>query len=152
MPAATAETLDSVFPDVMQKFAFSFGENCSKSELEAPAQGFVARVNFKGREQGETLLVIPAEMGVELAANIMGLEPDSEEAQACATDSICELANLVCGNLLQACAGSTPVFDLSAPEVAPLTPALWSELMGDDEVRPFLVDGVHPVLLKFRIQ
>ena len=151
MSTSVAESIDAVFPDVMQKFAFSFVENCDKSELACPENGYIARVTFKGHGTGQTLVALPADMGAELAANIMGLEPGCDEARECATDSICELGNLICGNLLQATAGANTVFDLSAPEVSKLTPELWAELIKDESVRPYLVDAQHPVLLKFAL-
>lgn len=79
--------------------------------------GSQASVGFRGPFRGELVMDICSADLLEVAANMLGLEPGdpigSEERQ----DALKEVLNVVCGNLLPAIAGKTAVFDIDAPVI-----------------------------------
>jgi len=149
MSESASKTLEAVFPEVLQQAAFAFGDPCAPADLPCPDDGLLGRIKFSGTSSGGVELAAPAAFAGELAANALGLEPGDEMVPNHAHDALRELLNVVCGNLLSAWAGEAAVFDLTPPEVAPLTEANWRALAATDGARTFLVDGMHPVILRF---
>jgi hypothetical protein len=90
-------------------------------EDEAPATGPLplraAAVAFSGPFSGELVVRASAEMLPHLAANMLGLEEPSAASTDHQEDALKELANVICGNLLPAMAGTEPVFRVGVPRV-----------------------------------
>lgn len=78
-------------------------------ELEA-----ACRVRFRGPISGALEMEVFGDVLGELAANMMGRD-DAPPAEVC-REALGEVANVICGNVLPAVAGTHAVFDLSAPE------------------------------------
>ena len=74
-----------------------------------------ARVRFSGFGRGTLVVSAPRSMLDPLAANMLGLDDASAASAEQRDDALKELANVVCGNLLPALAGATPVFHIEAP-------------------------------------
>ncbi|MCW8130061.1 MAG: chemotaxis protein CheX [Planctomycetota bacterium] len=149
MSAEACKTLETVFPDILQQAAFAFGEPSAPGDLPFPEDGLLGGIRFSGSSAGSVQIAAPTALAGELAANALGLEPGDELVPGHAEDALRELLNIVCGNLLTAWAGEKAVFDLTPPEVAPLTEAAWKDLAGSPNVRAFIVDGMHSVMLRF---
>ena len=141
-------TIIAVFSDVMEQMAFMFAE--AAEEEEAPSMGDTGLVQavmgFEGPFHGTLELVVPRAICEELAANVLGLEPDDEMVTHAPFDALKELLNITCGNLLTALAGETPVFDLTIPEVKQLEGNAWNALRTRPGAVYCLVDS-YPVLL-----
>jgi len=58
-----------------------------------------------------------------LASNLLGVEPDNLETQAVAWDSLAELLNIICGNLVSTLYESEKVFSLNPPQVDLINPS-----------------------------
>ena len=143
-----SETLAEVFAEVLESLAFMFVDDPDEDEPFEPDGGAILAVmKFTGPFNGELAIAAPDEMCPELAANVLGLEPDDEIVQANPYDALKELLNVACGNLLTAIAGDEPVFDLTPPEVAPMDAAAWNAMKEAGGAVPFLVDD-QPVLLR----
>lgn len=152
MSEQACKTLETVFPEILQQAAFAFGELSVPAELPFPENGLLGRIQFGGTSRGTVELAVPSELAGELAANALGLEPGDELVPEHAHDALRELLNIVCGNLLSAWAGENAVFDLTQPEVEPLTVDAWNTLASAEGVRAFLVDGMHSVMLRFNAE
>ncbi len=76
-----------------------------------------ASVAFRGPFGGRLAVAVSDGLLPELAANMLGL-PDAERPtpEQC-EDALKELANVICGNLLPALAGTKPVFLIEAPRL-----------------------------------
>ena len=85
-------------------------------------------MTFVGVMQGSVGVVVLPEMCLEVAANMLGVDPDDEEAMDKGRDALKELLNITCGHLLTNIAGEEPVFDLTVPEVTELSAERWQEL------------------------
>lgn len=72
-----------------------------------------ATVFFKGSFSGCLLVSLTPEMLSLLCSNMLGEEGRSNAFLE--RDSLCEIANVICGNSLPAIYGFEPVFHLSAP-------------------------------------
>jgi len=147
MDDAKNSTLIAVFTDVLEQLAFMFAEPPENETPHLAAGGIVqATMGFKGPFDGTLDLVVPRAMCEELAANVLGLEPDDEMVTHAPFDALKELLNVTCGNLLTALAGEEPIFDLTIPEVALLGDSAWPALRERPETVYYLVDR-YPVLL-----
>jgi CheY-specific phosphatase CheX len=75
----------------------------------------VVSVRFRGRIRGRLELAVASELLPGIAMNMLGTdEPPPAPVQR---DALGEIANVICGNVLPAVAGTTTVLDLAAPEV-----------------------------------
>ncbi len=150
MPDLNTPPLSQVFCDVLENVGFMFGDPVEKSDLPAEqANCMRAIISYRGPMSGTLTLLAARAIADELIENVLGLDPDDEEAEQAAADAIGELMNVTLGQLLTTVAGEEPVFDLSPPSVdRQIDPAEWAQMIQDAETRGVLVDDA-PVLLKF---
>lgn len=117
------------------------------SEADAPAH-MVSVIRFTGKVNGEYRIWCGDEFAATLATNLLGLMEDASNEEK--LDSLREMANVLCGNILTELYGTDSVFDLKIPEiVTPVddTPEGWQQeetiwLLGDDAplAMTFVVD------------
>lgn len=149
MDESTESAVRQVFGEVLERFAFMFVEPPDEA-VAAPAEPMLAaRMGFDGPLRGTVALAVPAPLARELAANVLGVEPDDGEAMP--GDALKELLNVVVGNLLTALAGEAPVFDLTIPELVRFDASHWDALAGKQGSLVLLVDE-QPVLLSVAMQ
>ncbi|MBN2308066.1 MAG: chemotaxis protein CheX [Candidatus Hydrogenedentes bacterium] len=138
-----------VFRDVLENLAFMFADEAQADDLpEAPAEARRADMQFTGVMAGALALAVPSEMCLEIAANMLGVDPDDDRAMEKAQDALKELLNITCGHVLTQLAGEEPVFDLSVPQVASVTAEQWDAFARDAQTSAFLIDDIEPALLK----
>jgi len=75
----------------------------------------VVAVDFRGDGHGVLHLIIPDSMIATVAGAMLGEDGPLELSEQ--YDAVCELSNIVCGNVLPLIAGERAVFDLSSPRV-----------------------------------
>jgi chemotaxis protein CheY-P-specific phosphatase CheC len=140
------EKLNVVLEGVLEQFAFMFCEPTTSDDLGDPGEQLLhASMAFTGHGKGIVDIAAPVGFAKELAANALGIDED-EEAEDAAQDALKELLNIICGQTLTTLLGETPVFDLTVPEVTPYTADDWEELLNDEKVAHYMVDG-YPLLL-----
>lgn len=145
------ELLSSVFCDAMEKLAFMFGEPAEGDELFPTGKNYLtAGMTFTGDMSGEISITVAEEMCMEIAANILGINADEEQAMNLAIDALKEVLNVTCGQVLTAIAGEKALINLSIPQVSELDASGWTETMNNTESIGFLVDD-YPVLLSFSL-
>ncbi len=146
----SVSTVEDAFCDVLEKLAFAFAEPVAKDELpDCSGENVRVDVAFTGGMRGDLGIAVPRRLCDEMAANILGLEPDSVIESDQALDAVKEVASVVCGHVLTAVAGEEPVFDLSVPTARPLDEEGWVTLLDCDDCLAFMVDD-SPVLVRFR--
>ncbi len=107
----------------------------------------VLAVDFRGAGQGSLHLVLPDSMVAGVASAMLGEDGPLELAEQ--YDAVCELANIVCGNVLPLVAGERAVFDLASPRViATMDPSL--EARSDATVAVLLDEGLVSASLSLR--
>lgn len=151
MNSERREIVSDVFCDILEKLAFMFGEEVGTEEMPEPSEGItLSSMSFSGEMVGTLEMAVPTEMSVEVAVNVLGIDADEIDAEA-ANDSLKEVLNVICGNILTAIAGEEPIFDLSVPGVKDISSSDWRELMNDPDSINFLLDD-NPVILRLQIE
>lgn len=144
------EMLFECFTDVLEKMAFMFVEIADTDEMPDECDDHLqATMSFKGAAQGTVEILFPRELTIELSANVLGIEEDDDDIDQLAYDTLKELLNVACGNILTAHYGIDPVFDLTVPEVKPLKPKDWEVYLNDEDNLLLLVDD-SPVIISFK--
>ena len=137
------------FYEVLEKYAFMFAEPTAKEDLPLVHSAFTrATMYFTGHVQGELSVIAPDEMCTELAANILGLEPDDTLSKTRGEDSLKELLNVLCGYVRASYSSESDQIEVSLPETCRFGPEEWQRLIGSPDTVGFMVDG-FPVLLAF---
>ena len=113
--------------EVLETMAFMFADPYENEEIpEEIPDAIKASMEFCGEEGfGAISLTVPAEMCMELASNILGMEPDDPNSQSKAEDALKELLNVITGRLATGVFGTKPVFTLSVPEVVIMDRDSW---------------------------
>ena len=109
--AVLCRTAGQIFEDL--GFILSSRE-ISQEQKNSPLAATVS-VAFRGPFAGNLLIRIYGKVVPALASNMLG--DDSAPSEEMQQDALKEIANVICGNLLPAIAGSSHVFDLDAPVV-----------------------------------
>jgi CheY-specific phosphatase CheX len=116
---------------VLEQMAMVFTDAHDGEAVAPPAGRLVAEVRFEGASSGRLQVAASRAALLEIASGVLGSEPDAEETADAISDVLCELANVVLGNLLPRLAGEELVFTLTAPEVLPdADGALWTAIDG----------------------
>jgi CheY-specific phosphatase CheX len=80
-----------------------------------PSDTMSATVSFNGPFSGCLLVSMSSGILPQLASNMLGAEGSS--GRTLDQDALCEVANVICGNVLPAIYGFDPIFHLNAPEL-----------------------------------
>ena len=142
MPETSDITMIEALGEALETMAFMVPMP-PEEELSAPSESVLVRMRFKGPVNGTTELVAGQELLEMLAANVLGVEPDDEEACEKGTDAFKELLNTTCGVLLPMLT-TTPedVFDITVPESETLgNVESWEAYVAKSDVTVLDVDG-----------
>lgn len=140
-------TLTTVFSEVLANLAFMFTDS-EPGDPVLEGTWLETTISYHGPHQGSLHLRCTRAFTVLLAANLLGIDPDDEDAEAGADDAAKEFMNIVCGQLVTTVYGTEPVFNLSIPRSTPLEepPDLYSEEVST--ISTLWVEG-HPVQLVY---
>ena len=139
--------LSRVFAEVLEQMAFMFADAADADEPPPPPESpLLAHMTFRGAMSGKLSLAVAADMCPEIAANLLGTEPEEGADPKISRDALKELLNVTCGHVLTALAGDEPVFDLTVPQVEELSEEAWTVMATAAETAALLVDD-RPVLL-----
>lgn len=133
---------------VFEGLAFMFVDEAD-DDLGA-AEAFIgARIGFRGRGvTGELEIIVPTDVCIELAENILGAEPGDEGLpEGSGASALAEVLNVACGYLLVQKHGDDHIFDLSIPSTKPVTADEWEELSREGGYVLFGVDDA-PLLAR----
>lgn len=128
-PQKTATPM-AVFSEVLANAAFLFAEE-GEAGLIPDDPWLETRIGYRGPFRGELKLLCPRAFATLLAANLLGIEAEDDDAKSKAEDAVGELLNIICGQFITTVYGSSAIFDLSIPITCKLdeTP----DLSGDDD-------------------
>jgi CheY-specific phosphatase CheX len=129
MQQQKSATLTTIFSEVLANLAFMFTDE-EQIEL-SPADAWLETViSYQGPTQGTLRFRCTTDFSILLAANLLGIDPQDEEADAKARDAVKEFMNIVCGQLVTAVHGSENIFNLTIPTITELPEA--PDLHADD--------------------
>ena len=119
----SAELLEEVTSEVLGETAFIFVEALDNEPDWDEGELLETRLTFSGDAQGELLFACNPALGIEFAANLLGLEPgEDQEIEAQSGDAIGEVLNIIAGPLLSAWLGDQAVCDIGPPSGAVVAP------------------------------
>jgi len=108
------QKLAEVAEQTFESLAFMF------SMPEKAEHTVAVSIGFSGPAEGKLFVWMPQSSLPTLATNMLGMDDgDGEPTAAQQHDSLKELANVICGNLLPKVAGVRAVFQLGQPEIIP---------------------------------
>lgn len=145
-------TIRRVFGEVIEKFTFMITEDISAKLLEAPKSFLIqGKTVFQGGVDGEMVLALGKDTSLEMAANLLALDPNDPLLEKRYEDVLAEVQGILCGNILSALEGIRIVVDLSPVEVCAIDQDQWDCIAEDPETLGFRIEGQN-VLLKFVVQ
>lgn len=147
MLTSSQDQLGRTFLGIVEQLTFMFGEPTPKEELDAEGISFLtAAMKFTGDMTGELALAVPMEITAEIAANILGLEPEDVDSEEMRRDAVAEMLNVVCGHVIMDMVGKEANFKLEAPQTGPMNEETFHQVMLSDDFIGFMLDD-NPVFL-----
>lgn len=139
--------IDRTFLDVVEKMAFMFGDPCDGDEVTTYEATWVsASLEFRAGFPGSLALTVPTVMCAEIAANILGLDPEDIANVAIAEDALKEMLNVVAGHVVPALTADAENFDLGVPRITRLDRRRCCELARGEGSACYDFEGT-PVIL-----
>jgi hypothetical protein len=117
MNSQLSETLSRVAGEVFELLAFVL---LAREEEPSKVHGdpmTAACISFSGQFGGVIVLAVSTDLLPIIAANMLGWEDGNVPSPPLQRDALCELLNVICGNLLPAAAGDEALFDVGAAHV-----------------------------------
>ncbi len=147
----TQEKIFEVLESVLEQFAFAFCETVDKDEIkDIPDEMIHSSLAFKGPYSGEIALVLSLDLCIELAGNVLGMDPGDEGVEDYGQDSLKELLNVLIGNVLTELYGEDAFFDFDTPSNKRLDKKSWDALVADPASFTMTIEDA-PALLYFNI-
>ncbi len=112
----TREKLQDVLSQTMEDAAFIFTEPPDE-DLEEEDEVVEAMLSFDGTREGVVRLSVPYPLSIELAANLLGLEPEDPDVAEMGESAVGEFLNIFAGPLMESLFGVEDICGLGAPEV-----------------------------------
>jgi chemotaxis protein CheY-P-specific phosphatase CheC len=145
-------TLSEVFRDVLMKYAFMFGEECEKESIMPDNLDYLCvHVAFNGYCEGRVGIIAPAQLCIEMSANVIGTDIEDGDCLDDAKDTFAELANVICGQFLTCAYGDEPIFNLSPPSMSEAGELNWIEISENDDSLAFMVEDT-PTLIYLEME
>jgi hypothetical protein len=112
----TSERLSALMTELLESAVFVFAEDIESTPWNDPVI-WCASLELEQERMVQMSLGVPKEMALLLAANLLGLEPDSAEAQESLGDAVGEMANMLAGTLAVELFGKDVVCRIGVPKV-----------------------------------
>jgi hypothetical protein len=114
VPQKVKPDFSVVVADVLSSLAFMVvdDEPCAAPADTAWYSGAIA---YRGPFSGTVRCWCTQTFALELAANLLGLEPGDPQAQPAALDAVREFLNVLCGQLVTRWYGTEAEFDIGLP-------------------------------------
>ena len=142
------EAVLGTVPAILEQQAFLFADPLPDGGFKAmEGEYLAASLVFDGPARGGALAAFPESLAREMAANLLGAEPDDEKAGEYAADALGEFLNVACGHLLSTLFGTGLAFNLAAPRTFGFPGTVADLLARKSNVMAFEIDGV-PILFQ----
>lgn len=145
---AVVDELLAAFTEVLERFVMMDG---FPAGAEVPplrcddADLLQASMTFRGAVNGALTIAAPLNVCLDMAANVMGADPEGDDAVSKACDALGEVLNIACGSLVLALEPGEQT-DLTPPVVLGMDSSEWHYLLAANSTLPFDVEG-SPVLI-----
>jgi hypothetical protein len=143
------EKLGLLAGGVLADAAFVFAE-ASESFSPKGKSVLFARISLTSTERWELMVIAESDLAKALAANLLGIDDDAEEAERSGPDALAEWTNIFAGSLAVECVSSQP-FRIGLPTVTAEASLRASALMTNTLRRANLVtENGHHVAIGLR--
>jgi hypothetical protein len=115
-PAAAAPDLTTLAATVLGDLSYLLADD-TPAPPATSLDGLVAEVRYSGAARGRLRCWCTRGFAEKLAANLLAVEPNADQAQREAEDALREFMNVLCGQLVTSWHDSRGVYDLSIPTV-----------------------------------
>ena len=112
----TSERLNAAVTELLESAVFVFAEPIEVEPWDEPTV-WCARLELEHGKRVQMSLCAPKELALILAANLLGLEPDSAEAQESLGDAVGEMANMLAGVVAVDLFGKDVVCRIGVPTI-----------------------------------
>ncbi|MDR3013628.1 MAG: chemotaxis protein CheX [Chitinispirillales bacterium] len=118
-PLYLGNVLDGVCKLILEELAFLFcdSQDASTFDYGQIVDAHAAYLNFTGPKNGKIEIAAGQNLCLLLSSNMLGIEPEDEDASAYADDALKEALNVITGRFLTEAYGEEAVFVLNAPEI-----------------------------------
>jgi CheY-specific phosphatase CheX len=118
MEKSYKENLNSVVCDILERTAFLFPEPVDRAdEVDfGDFQMVMATLSYSGNGEGDISFIVPVDLCLELAMNLLGEDIDEDDPAEKPQDAVKEILNIIAGQLLTRIFGETAVFNLTLPQ------------------------------------
>jgi two-component system chemotaxis response regulator CheY len=145
------DIIDKVFLDVLERFALMYGELAEPSSASDPGPDvMLSRMTFSGAVAGALTIAAPQDLCLEMAANILGVETDDENAVEREADALGEVLNMTAGHIVTGIEGDAST-NLSPPVITRMDAEDWRLMLAAPGTLLYAVEG-HPVLLSLGLR
>lgn len=115
------QPMTDVFCRVMESLAFYFVDPVEahqvNMDLDLQSPYLHASMRFEGPHVGQINMYLPQSMMTTIWANMLGCDEEDEHSASQQKDAVCELLNVICGQVLTEIWGTGPIFDLRLPNI-----------------------------------
>lgn len=118
-------TLTEIFSEILANLAFMFTDD-DDADLDPADTWIETSISYVGPQGGLLRFTCTRAFTGQLAANLLGVDPEDEEAEVKSEDAVKEFMNILCGQWVTASLGTQDVYNLTIPqckEVSPPDPA-----------------------------
>lgn len=116
----TSELLFETLSGVLEEAAFIFTESADET-LQWSDPLVESSISFEGQENGVVALAVEKQMASNFAANLLGIDPNDEDAKFRSAEALSEMLNIVCGVFLERWLGKSNHCRLGLPSTKALS-------------------------------
>ncbi len=116
------EVLHTVVRQILEDATFVFAEP-AEDLPEWMDSVLEAEVTFAGPNTGRLLIAMSPDLAINLAANLLGIDADDPDAVTRGHGASGEIANMICGALMEKLFGAEAICRLGIPTVTTVDPA-----------------------------
>jgi chemotaxis protein CheY-P-specific phosphatase CheC len=150
MPETIFPTVLECLAESLETMAFASVTPPTGEPAVCPPRAMRVAVQYSGARSGTLELIASEALGLHLASNILGCEPDHPDALARADDALAELMNVTCGlYLTRRLATLASRVEMKVPVLERLSHEQWIGFAGDPDAMMIEADG-HPVGIRLK--
>ncbi|MCL2183949.1 MAG: chemotaxis protein CheX [Chitinispirillia bacterium] len=155
MSGQNAIILDGVCKMILEELAFLFCESQDASAFDYNQihDAHKASMLFTGPKNGKCELAAGRNLCLLLASNMLGIEPDEDQAQAeaHADDALKEALNVICGRFLTEAFGEEAVYSLTAPVIGAINDLSLVDENAESETMLFFETEGYCLIVKLTV-
>lgn len=113
------QTISRILGEAAFIFTDDLGQSAKPADAAWDADGVSLQFFGASAARGELRMWVGTGFACYAAANMLGLDADSDDARGKGMDALKELLNMIVGNFITAAYGDVPVFELGLPKNLP---------------------------------